>query len=229
MPQSSVVTTVSSIRHVTPDVRQITLAPPPEPLEYAPGQWLSLHLPVGEKPPLVRAYSFAAPPSPSGEIVLCLDHVPGGREGDEIAFDPRPLGNFVLPDPQDGRDLLWLARFTGIVPFRAMLLHLLQHPRPGKVTLVYSAEQPEDLAYREELALAARERPWFELIDIVDPLHGTRPGLTGAVLDLLPELVGDRSDLLPMICGKKEFVRPLRDFFYERGYERRAVKWENYD
>ena len=60
-----------------------------------------------ENPPLVRAYSLAAPPAASGELVLCLDRVPGGlgseylfgvREGDEIRFQG-PQGNFVLPDP----------------------------------------------------------------------------------------------------------------------------------
>jgi ferredoxin-NADP reductase len=238
MPAASVTTPVASIRDVAPEVRELTLAPPPEPLSYAPGQWLSLHLPVGEKPPLVRAYSFSAPASPSGELVLCLDRVPGGlgseylfglREGDPVAFDPRPLGNFVLPPPDDSRELLWLARYTGIVPFRAMLLHLAKQPPRNRVALLYSAERPEELAYRAELVQAAAELSWFDLIVTVDAGTEGWNGRTGPVLELLPALVGERTDLLPMVCGKKEFVRPIRDFFYERGYERRGVKWENFD
>jgi NAD(P)H-flavin reductase len=223
------------VRDVARGVREITLAPPPEPVEFRPGQWLSLHLPVGEHPPLVRAYTLAAPPSPSGELVLCLDLVPDGlgsaylfslQPGDEVTFQG-VLGNFVLPESEG--ELLWMARYTGIVPFRAMLLDLLRHPAPRKVTLLYSAERPEDLAYHAELVRAAEERPWLELIATVEEPDEDWAGHTEPVRDLLPNLVGDRADLTPMVCGKREFVRPIRDFFYERGYDRKAVKWENYD
>ena len=235
MAREAQTTTVSAIRDVAPEVRELTLSAPPEPLEFAPGQWISLHLPVGERPPLVRAYSLAAPMSPSGELVLCLDRVPYGlgsdylfglKPGDEVTF-AGPLGNFVLPD--DGGDLLWLARYTGIVPFRAMLLHLLRDPPAGRVHLVYSARGPEDLAYHGELFRAAEEHAWFELTALVDERHPDWTGRSGQTLEFAPGLLAGGARLTPMICGKREFVRPLRDFFYERGYEKRSVKWENYD
>lgn len=235
MPKETQSTTVTALRDVAPGVREITLASPAEPLAFAPGQWISLHLPVGEHPPLVRAYSLAAPMSEAGELVLCLDRIPEGlgsdylfslKEGDPVHF-AGPLGNFVLPE--GAGDLLWLARYTGIVPFRSMLLHLQRQPPPGQVHLVYSAPRPDDLAYHAELLRAAEELPWFELTALVEEPAEDWTGRTGAVLDLLPELVADRTDLTPMVCGKREFVRPIRDFFYARGYEKRAVKWENYD
>ncbi len=235
MPGPLYTTQVTAARELAPGVREIVLAPPPAPLSFLPGQWLSLQLPVGEHPPLVRAYSLAAPPSPSGELVLCLDRVPGGlgseylfrvQPGDEVVFGG-PLGNFVLPE--SGGDMLWLARYTGIVPFRAMLLHLAGHPAAGSVTLAYSAPHPADLAYLDELQALAARLPWLALVPVVDGPADGWSGHTGALLDLLPEWVGSRADLTPMICGKREFVRPLRDAFYQRGYERRAVKWENYD
>src|SRR5688572_23163284 len=98
-------TTVREVREIAPHVREIVLEPPPERVEFRPGQWLSLHLPVGEKPPLVRAYTLAAPPAEDGSLVLCLDHVPGGL-GSGYLFGLQPgdpvtlagtLGNFVLP------------------------------------------------------------------------------------------------------------------------------------
>lgn len=237
MPQPTQTTRITAVRDVAPEVRELTLAPPAEPVDFQPGQWLSLHLPVGEKPPLVRAYSLAAPPSPTGELVLCLDRVPDGlgseylfavRPGEEITF-AGPLGNFVLPDTP--AELLWLARYTGIVPFRAMLPALAARSGAGRapVTLVYSAARPEDLAYLEEFRRSAAEFPWFRLLPLVDEVSAGWEGETGAALDRIPELVGDRTDLVPMVCGKKEFVRPLRDYFYSHGYERKAVKWENYD
>jgi NAD(P)H-flavin reductase len=236
MSQPTQTTVIRSVRDVAPGVREIVLAPPPERMDFVPGQWLSLHLPIeGDDRPLVRAYSLAAPPSPSGELVLCLDRVPDGlgsgylfqrRPGDEIVL-AGPLGNFVLPEP--GPDLLWIARYTGIVPFRAMLRALDAQPPPQPVRLVFSAPRPDDLCYHAELVRAAEVLPWFELLATVDEPDDGWAGTVGPVLDMLPSLVGDRTDLVPMVCGKREFVRPIRDFFYERGYDRRAVKWENYD
>jgi ferredoxin-NADP reductase len=216
-------------------VRELTLAPLDEPFTFVPGQWIGLHLPVGEKPPLVRAYSFAAPPSPSGELTLCLDRVPEGL-GSEYLFSlgpgepltfAGPLGNFVLPE--GGGDLLWLARYTGIVPFRAMLLHLEAHPTDGTVTLVYSAAREDDLAYHGEIMAAAERLPWLELLSLVDDPDAEADEGAGAVLERLPRIVGEHAALTPMICGKREFVRPLRDYFYGLGYDRKTVKWENYD
>lgn len=238
MNRSTYASRVTALRDVAPEVRELTLsAPVPDgpPLEFLPGQWLSLHLPVGERPPLVRAYSLAAPPSPSGELLLCLDRVEGGlgseylfslEAGDELAFQG-PLGSFVLPEGE--RELLWIARYTGVVPFRAMLLHLLEAPPARPVTLLYEAPRPGALPYLEELLRAAAGRDWLTVVPVVQEAGEDWQGARGTVLDLLPERVGERQDLVPMVCGTREFVRAVRDFFAERGYERRAVKWESYD
>jgi ferredoxin-NADP reductase len=235
MPPPTYTTTVREIRDVAPDVRELTLAAPGTRLDWTPGQWISLHLPVGEKPPLVRAYTLATPPRETGELVLCLDRVPGGLGSDylfsigpgtQLTFGA-PMGRFTLQETD--ADQIWVARFTGIVPFRAMVLALRERPPKGKVTLVYGAPRPEDLAYHAELLRTAEECPWFELLATVDEPDEHWAGHVGPELDLLPAQVGDRKDLLPMACGKREFVHAVRTFFQERGYDRRAVKIESYD
>jgi phenol hydroxylase P5 protein len=235
MPPPTFTTRITAARDVAADVRELTLAPVDPPLAWVPGQWISLHLPVGEKPPLIRAYTLAAPPVPSGELVLCLDRVPGGlgsdylcavEPGTELTFGA-PLGRFTPPETPG--DQLWVAHFTGIVPFRAMLLHYLEQPPAGKITLVYGAAHPADLAYHPELVRAAEQHDWFELLVTVDEPDENWAGATGPEIELLPALVGERADLLPMVCGKREFVHQIRDFFQQRGYERRAVKIESYD
>lgn len=235
MPPPTYTTRLLSTRDVARDVRELTFAAPSEPLSWEAGQWISLHLPVGEKPPLIRAYTLATPPQENGELVLCLDRVPDGlgseylfslEPGAELIFGA-PLGRFTLPEGEG--DQVWVARFTGIVPFRAMLLRLQQEPPRGKVVLIYGAPHPEDLAYHAELLRAAEECPWFELIATVDEPDADWAGRVGPELDLLPDLVGERADLLPMACGKREFVHEIRAFFQDRGYDRKAVKIESYD
>lgn len=235
MPPPTFNAQLTATRDVARDVREFTLAAPAEPLTWQAGQWISLHLPVGEKPPLVRAYTLAAPPQANGEMVLCLDRVQGGlgsehlfslEPGAEVTFGA-PLGRFTLPE--EPGDQIWVARFTGIVPFRAMLLQLQHQPPDGRVILVYGAPQPQDLAYHAELLRAAEQYPWFNLVITVEQPDDTWAGHVGPELELLPELVGDRSDLLPMACGKRDFAMGIRAFFQERGYDRKAIKIESYD
>ena len=70
--------TVLAVTDLTPHVRQLVVKPKTSKISFQPGQWVSLKLPVGPKPPLNRAYSMADPSSPYGELTLVFDLVPGG-------------------------------------------------------------------------------------------------------------------------------------------------------
>lgn len=220
-----------------PDVRELTLRPNGPPLAHAPGQWLSLRLPVGEKPPLVRAYTLAAPPQPDGALVLLFDRVPGGlgseylwtlAPGDRVEFSG-PVGNFVLPPGDD--DLVFVARYTGIVPFRAMLQALDNGAALlRRVHLVYGAPRPVDLVYHAELTeLAARHDNWFAYHPTVTHSDANWGGMVGTELDLLESRARAWLPCTPLVCGVREFTLPTRAFFIEQlRFERRAVKVENY-
>jgi ferredoxin-NADP reductase len=232
VPPQPVKAKVRSVRDVVPGVREIVLDSPVERVYFLPGQWLSFHLPVSERPPLIRAYSLAAPPAADGSIVLALDRVPDGigsdylfavQPGDTLEFTG-PLGRFTLPE--DGSALLLLARYTGIVPFRAMLQFLAETPSPPPVTLLYSAARSEDLAYGDEIQALASRHSWLKVQFLVD--ESDDEGVA-SMLSALPELPDDRDSLTPMICGKRAFVRPLRDHFIERGWDRKAVRNESFD
>lgn len=238
MPLPTQTTRLEAIRPLSPRVREFHLAPPPEPIHFLPGQWISLQLPVGEKPPLVRAYSLAEPEDPSGRLVLALDLVPGGlgsgylfslAPGAEITFSG-PLGNFVLPDPLD-REILFVARYTGIVPVRCILRDLSARPLPVPITLVYGGPEREELIYHDEfLAYAARE-PRFGYLPILREPDPTWDGPVGEEIDLVRAGVAGRPrDYRPMIVGVRTFTQPLRAFFREEiGFDRREVVVEHYD
>src|SRR5436309_7743482 len=118
---------VTRARMLSPTVRELVLLPLESKISFKPGQWVSLKLPVGERPPLTRAYSMAEPESSSGELVLAFDRVPGGlgsgylssvKERDELILTG-PYGNFTVPRPLTV-DLVLVARLTGLVPIRCV-------------------------------------------------------------------------------------------------------------
>jgi ferredoxin-NADP reductase len=196
--------TVLSSTNLTPHVRQLVVLPKEQPIVFKAGQWVSLKLPVGIKPPLNRAYSMAAPGTASGELILVLDRVPGGlgsnylflaKPGDELILSG-PYGSFLLP-PQIDRELLFVTRYTGLVPIRCMLLTL------------------------------AVTHPGFRYLPLV--AAGGEQQAVDLTLPMLRPLLQASPQVLPMLCGTKAFVKPLRAHFLEAGYDRKEVKTETYD
>jgi phenol hydroxylase P5 protein len=228
---------VVRVRNLTPHVRELVLAPE-KPIAFQPGQWVSLKLPVGAKPPMNRAYSMAEPEAASGHLVLVLDHVPSGlgssylfalREGDQITLSG-PYGNFLLPDPLT-KDLVLIARYTGIVPIHCFLARLFTHSASHSVLLIVTAPSQGELLYHDEFAALASSRPNFRYVTRVrEPGEpDTIESEVRGTIELLKGQTGGRRDFVPMICGLKAFVRPLRAYLMELGFDRREVQVETYD
>lgn len=225
--------TVLSVTDLTPHVRQLVVLPKTQKLSFQPGQWVSLKLPLGAKPPLNRAYSMAAPPSPSGELTLVFDRVPEGtgsgylyhlKAGDKVQLSG-PYGNFVLPQPLD-REVLFITRYTGLVPIRCMLKALYAHRESSPILLVAVGPAENELLYHDELLSLAVTQASFRYLPLVASGVDSAVALT---VTMLRPLIEGTSHVLPMLCGTKEFVRPLRTFFVESGYERKEVKTEMYN
>ena len=226
--------TVLSATDLTPDVRQLVLLPREQPIGFKPGQWVSLKLPVGTRPPLNRAYSMASPSTSSGELTLIFDRVTGGlgssylfqmKPGDELILSG-PHGNFVLP-PSIDREIVFVARYTGLVPIRCMLKELFARPFRGSIFLIGVAPAEEELLFHQELLSLAITHPIFRYLPLV-AAAGEQQAVDLTLPMLEPLFDGDEK-VLPLLCGTKAFVRPLRSRFVSAGYDRKEVKTETYD
>jgi ferredoxin-NADP reductase len=226
--------TVLSVNDLTPHVRQLVLLPVARKIAFQPGQWVSLKLPVGAKPPLNRAYSMAAPGTPSGELTLIFDRVPGGvgsnylytlKPGDDTHLSG-PYGNFTLPKQLD-RELILIARYTGLVPIRCILKQLYAQRQTGSVLLVSVAPAEEELLFHQELLTLAVTHLGFRYLPLV-AAGGEQQGVD-LTFSMIRPLIEGAPKVIPMLCGTKGFVRPLRAYFVEAGYDRKEVKTETYD
>jgi ferredoxin-NADP reductase len=226
--------TVLSVMDLTPHVRQLILQPQIQQIHFQPGQWISLQLPVGPRPPLNRAYSLAEPPSPTGQLTLVFDRVPNGngsnylyglKAGDELLLSG-PYGNFILPVSLD-RDLLFISRYTGLVPIHCMLKQLAKSDvLPQSILMAIGPSESEWLYHDELLALTTRY-PLFRYMPVA--VNGTNQEVVEATVEWLRPVVTDRPKFMPLLCGVKGFVRPVRAYLMETGYDRKEVKTEAYD
>jgi ferredoxin-NADP reductase len=223
--------TVLSVTDLTPNVRQLVLLPKAQKIEFQPGQWVSLKLPVGAQPPLNRAYSFASPLSPSGELTLVFDRVPGGmgsgylyrvKAGDEL-FLSGPYGRFILPPLLD-KELILVGRYTGLVPLRCMLKGLYAHRDLSPVLLMAVAPAEDELLYHQEFLSLAMTHSSFRYLPLVASDEATAVSLT-----MLRPLIDNKPHVAPWLSGTKNFVRPIRTYFMEAGYDRKEVRVETYD
>jgi phenol hydroxylase P5 protein len=223
---------VVQVTDLTAHVRELVLSPLDRRFSYRPGQWVSIKVPVDQRPPLNRAYSMAEPQEASGRLPLVFDRVPGGlgsaylyslHPGDRLSLSG-PHGKFLLPE-QHEKDLLLIGRYTGIVPIRCMIRSLGAHEHEPSVTVIQAAPAQSELLYHDEFATLEAARTNCHYLPVVSSPDRE----LDRVMDLASTLITHHRNIVPMICGLKAFVRPLRAFFMEQGFDRREIKIETYD
>lgn len=146
---------------------------------FVPGQYATFWLTHGGKT-LARPYSIASSPSEKRSLEFYINFVREGKLTPSL-WDPEvitgltrgdpgthaavtgPKGRFVV-DPEDMRDLVFVASGTGLAPFISMIRKFnedyLASPKAfhaRKIYLIHGVSYPSHLGYREELERLAVE------------------------------------------------------------------------
>src|SRR4051794_30360239 len=126
---------------------------PREPLDYLPGQAISLESDL--RPRLWRWYSPANAPRPDGVLELHVKARDGGpvstalvrlaQVGDVVRLGP-PVGHLALDTGSD-RDLLLIAGGTGLAPVKALVAQVARQGPPRRVRRLRRAPTPGGLCY----------------------------------------------------------------------------------
>lgn len=226
---------VERVAEIAPATRSFLLRlPAGRGLSFRPGQFLSLALPVAEKP-IVRAYSIASFPEDGECLEICLDRVPGGpgseylfglAEGAEIEGSG-PWGTFVVGEPPPPL-CVFVGQGTGVAPMRPMVRAALQRAEVRRVDLLQAATSSSLLLFQDELRAWAGDDPRLSYEVLVegddDPTHER---LYARVEELHVEGTARReADFF--LCGVGPIVTRLRDLLRGAGYQRRSVHYEKW-
>ncbi len=228
--------TLLAARMLSDDVRELTLDVG-EPLAWAPGQWVSLRMPVGDAP-LSRSYSIASPPRGDGRFELIVTRVPGGagsgwlhamQPGDTVEVAD-PTGFFTLPDPL-AAPALFVATGTGLAPLRAMLLASLARGDAAPVTLLFGVRTAADLLYADELRALEAAHPRFRFCPTLSRADDAWTGRRGYVQGHVPELAAALGEgCEAWVCGLNDMVKAVRAVLKESlGFARQRIHTERYD
>jgi ferredoxin-NADP reductase len=202
--------------------------------QFLPGMFISVAIPlIGDT--RIRPYTIASSPEDGEPFELCFNRVPHGPGaawlfdraiGDELNFTG-PFGAFTL-DRAPAAETIFVAEGTAIAPIRPMVRRAVAtaaHP----ITLLYAADRPEHLLYSSEFEDLAATRSELRYEPTV------LDGDSGSLYARLIEEVGHRwieadSDRTRhfYLCGVGKGVIALRDLLRGAGYERRAVRYEQW-
>ncbi len=188
---------------------------------YQPGQVGQLSVfGVGEStfvintPPSCREYiQFSV--MRAGEVTSAIHKL---HPGDKVGVRA-PLGNFFPYEQWKGKNIVFVGGGIGMAPIRTIMLHVMEHASEyGRLSLLYGAKSPEDMAYKADLP------SWLES----DVLHTTLtidreapnwPHRVGMIPTVLKELAPSPENSIAVLCGPPIMIKFTLAAFRELGFK----------
>jgi ferredoxin-NADP reductase len=225
-----------------------------ERFDFQPGQFVTLDLPIHEKPnKRWRSYSIASWPDDSNVFELVIVLLEGGA-GTTWLFEQvqigtqltlrGPQGVFTLPDPID-RDLFLICTGTGIAPFRSMAHHLVTNNIPHQnIYLIFGCRTFGDALYAPELKELAGNVSSFRYIttysreEIANQDQWNRKGYVHQAYEEICRENMSRSVEDPeqtivkpayfYLCGWRNMIDEAKQRILDLGYDKKSIHLELY-
>lgn len=211
--------------------------------DFVPGQFVTLDLPIDEKPTRRwRSYSIASWPDGSNTFELVIVLLEGGR-GTHYLFENitvgsslilrGPQGVFTLKMPVE-KNIFFICTGTGIAPFRSMLHYLKLHNIPHQqIYLLFGTRTRGDLLYFNEMKELDDSMPNFHYMPTLS--REQWDGCMGYVHNLYEAVIKEQqvnSGDLPVaeffLCGWKNMIDEAKQRITALGYDRKCIHQELY-
>jgi ferredoxin-NADP reductase len=235
---------VIKITDETPSTRRYWIQIPElDVFDFKPGQFVTLDLPIHEKPnKRWRSYSIASWPDGTNVFELIIVLLEGGlgttylfnevTVGSELTLRG-PQGVFTLPEKIES-DLFFICTGTGVAPFRAMAHHLLNHNIPHKnIYLIFGCRKFGDALYGQELKELDRDMPSFRYMPTYsreEPGNYDHLIRVGYVHQVYEEICQKLNPEHPSfyLCGWKNMIDEAKQRITALGYDRKSIHQELY-
>ena len=206
-----------------------------EKFDFIPGQFITLDLPIHEKPnKRIRSYSIASWPDGTNVVELVIVLLEGGLGttylfnkvdvGSEIILRG-PQGVFTLDDDDLIKPIFMICTGTGIAPFRSMAHHIKNHNIPHKdIYLIYGTRKQIDLLYYQELKDLQLEK--FHYIPTLS--REEWDGRSGYVHPIYEELCANKQPASFLLCGWKNMIDEAKQRIMAMGYDKKSIHQELY-
>ncbi|WP_299976165.1 FAD-binding oxidoreductase [uncultured Pseudoteredinibacter sp.] len=143
-----------------------------------------------------------------------------------------PLHNFQISSRNVDHNFL-IAAGTGIAPIRPMIIKMLSNTESTeKITLVYSANNEEELVYHNEFLNLSRQIDRFHYTPTVSNPSGHWMGKRGRIQDVLstiqmPKLETERYEFY--LCGPESMIHSIEKIILENGVNQEFINKEKFN
>ena len=218
----------------TPTTRIVRIALDGAEFPYRAGQAASIAIEAGEPG---TPYSIASAPAETratGYLEFLVKVDGSNRFGARVAhLEPGlPLhvgpasGRFCVPDEALRQPLLFIAGGTGIAPLRSMIHDCLAGGRQDAIALVYSARNPEEFAYLDELRNLDSSGKLALTLTLTGDATEWRHARGRAGDRHLADLATSRT--LCFICGPPSMVTDVPQALIRLGVPREQIRTEDW-
>jgi len=219
---------------------------PEQKLLFKPGQFLSLELPIDEKPSRrIRHYSIANTPS-QDTYELIIVKKPGGK-GTEYLWQSKigtqliyegPPGIMIMGD-NTKKNYIFICTGTGISPFKSMLEHIRENKiETGDIHLVFGTRNVENILYYNEMTQLEKDLPQFKYHIILSRelwngnqgyVHTVYESIINNYFDQIENGTYNNLDMEFFICGWKDMVKQAKSNLQSLGFDKNQIKIEIYE
>lgn len=139
----------------------------------------------------------------AGEVTAAIHRL---SPGDKVGVRA-PLGNFFPYADWKGKDIFFVGGGIGMAPIRTILLHVLENRADyGKVSLLYGARTPRDMAYSYETEDWLRREDLDCTLCIDAPFEGWEHKV-GLIPHVLLELNPSPENCVAVLCGPPVMIK----------------------
>lgn len=220
---------------LTPDTTDFVFIPEQR-FAYAPGQYMEFTLPHDNIDTRGQRRYFTLASSPTEDTIRigvkfypksssfkkALQHI----DHNSVISATSLGGDFTLPEDQS-RKLAFIAGGIGVTPYRSMIKYLLDKKEKRDVTLLYSANTVEDVAYGDVFEVARKElgiNPIYMLTKAGSHVPDNRFRAGFITAERIKAEVPDYQERLFYISGPQPMVASMTDMLRELGVRGEHIK-----
>lgn len=139
----------------------------------------------------------------AGEVTDAIHHL---SPGDKVGVRA-PLGNYFPWKDWKGKNVFFIGGGIGMAPIRTIMLHLLERKEDyGKISLLYGARSPVDMAYSYELE-DWKQNPDLDCTLCIDNPYEDWGHKVGLIPKVLEELAPSPENTVAVLCGPPIMIK----------------------
>ncbi|WP_102226465.1 hybrid-cluster NAD(P)-dependent oxidoreductase [Acidimangrovimonas sediminis] len=205
---------------------------------FAPGQFMTLELPVPGGT-VWKTYTISSSPSRPLSISITVK-AQEGSVGTRWMLDQLkpgmrikamgPAGLFTLP-PRERKKYLFISAGSGITPSLSMTTYLYDRGTDVDVNFIHCARRPQDIISRQRLEMMAARMPGIKLSFVVkeDDPYRVWTGYRGRLNQIMLGLIaGDYLEREVYCCGPESFMTSVREMLIALGYDMERYHQESF-